>query len=132
MKIKVGDFVDFGEYGKLYILKIVGDKFWVTDEKMDRNDPNASGWYINKSFAQKVISESKITKRQLKEMIRKVIKEEQDNLNLTPEEIKQMGLSQNAVNDFQKFVVGKNFKSKFEAMSAYITHRAKLLGWDRT
>lgn len=79
MTIKPGNFVDFGEYGKLYVLKILNDKFWVTDEKLDRNNPNASGWYIKKSFAKKVISESTITKKQLEEMIRKVIKEEKNN-----------------------------------------------------
>lgn len=64
-------------------------------------------------------------------MVRRIIKEEQVDLNLTQDEIGKMGLSQTAVIDFQKFVVGKNFKSKYDAISAYITHRAKLLGWGR-
>ena len=53
--VGMGDFVDFGPYGKLYILKDVGDKFWVTDEKSERNNSQASGWYVDKYKAESII-----------------------------------------------------------------------------
>lgn len=92
MNIKVGSYVDFGEYGKLYVLSISGNKLRVTDDKNDVNDPNASGWVINKSFAKKVISESTIlkyhknakrpfTKKNLIEMIRNVYAERLNEAN---------------------------------------------------
>lgn len=50
-----GDLVDFGAYGELYIVADHGDKWWVTDQVEDRFNPDARGWYINKSFAEKVL-----------------------------------------------------------------------------
>jgi len=54
-EIKVGDYVDFGSYGKLYVCKIKGDDFWVTDEESDRGNPEASGWNIRKNRAKRII-----------------------------------------------------------------------------
>ena len=53
--IEMGDFVDFGIYGKLYVLEDRGDRFWVTDEKSERNNPGASGWYVNKHAVERII-----------------------------------------------------------------------------
>lgn len=50
-----GDYVDFGPYGKLYICKDLGDKYWVTDEESDAGNPNAQGWYIDKDLARNII-----------------------------------------------------------------------------
>ena len=59
VEVKKGDFVDFGPYGKLYILKDLGDKYWATDEEEDRYKPNASGWYIDKSLAKRNLDSGK-------------------------------------------------------------------------
>jgi ADP-ribose pyrophosphatase YjhB (NUDIX family) len=67
----------------------------------------------------------------VKKLIRKTVLNESTDMELTDEEIKRIGLSAQAIDDFRKFVIGKNFKTKFDAMTAYITHRAKLIGWDR-
>lgn len=58
--INVGDLVDFGGYGKLYVVNldaglVSDDKFWVTDNEEERADQQASGWYINKSQALKIV-----------------------------------------------------------------------------
>lgn len=50
-----GDYVDFGPLGNLYICADYGDRFWATDKKIDRANPNASGWYISKRSAKKII-----------------------------------------------------------------------------
>lgn len=66
-KIKVGDYVDFGGYGKLYVCRIDADKFRVTDNRNDRLNPNARGWNIKKDTAEGIIEESlkEDTKRDL-------------------------------------------------------------------
>ena len=53
--IKVGDYVDFGGYGKLYICKIKDDSFWVTDDSKDAGNPDARGWNIKKDRAERII-----------------------------------------------------------------------------
>jgi len=52
-----GDLIDFGAYGPLFLLKDMGDNFWVTDEVEDRYSPDASGWYINSTFAESLIEQ---------------------------------------------------------------------------
>lgn len=58
--IEPGDYVDFGAYGKLYILSMDAGRrdrprAWATDQEKDRFKPDASGWYINISQAEDVI-----------------------------------------------------------------------------
>ena len=59
LDLTLGDLVDFGPYGKLYILRTgqgsKGDRLWVTDEREERFNPDASGWYIRTSYAEKLI-----------------------------------------------------------------------------
>lgn len=58
MNIQKGDYVDFGEYGNLYVVYARDeDTFWVTDEEQDRYNPNASGWIIRQNAAVKIINE---------------------------------------------------------------------------
>jgi len=56
-EIEVGDYVDFGPYGKLYVCDVrPGEQeFWVTDDKFERDNPDAPGWYIRKSLAERII-----------------------------------------------------------------------------
>lgn len=57
-EIEEGDFVDFGAYGRLYVVKKnagTRGQFWVTDEREDREKKNARGWYISPSYAEKII-----------------------------------------------------------------------------
>ena len=54
--IEAGDFVDFGAYGDLYVVKTGDEKMWVTDQEEDRLDPDARGWSINKHSAEKIIA----------------------------------------------------------------------------
>jgi len=53
--IEIGDYVDFGIYGKLYVVSDNGDRFWVTDRKRDRGNRNASGWSIRKAYVHGII-----------------------------------------------------------------------------
>lgn len=50
-----GDYVDFGPYGKLWVVRAGEDRLWVTDRKEDKNNPDAQGWYIRRSYAKKII-----------------------------------------------------------------------------
>ncbi len=51
-----GDQVDFGIYGKLYVLNTYNDEKWrVTDLEADRYSPDASGWFIRSSYAKKIV-----------------------------------------------------------------------------
>ena len=56
-EIKVGDYVDFGSYGKLYVNKMDAgtNSIRVTDIESDRSNLDASGWYIDKDFATGII-----------------------------------------------------------------------------
>lgn len=59
-EVEVGDYVDFGPYGKLYVTNLdagLGDrpKWWVTDEEEDRYRPEARGWFISPGFAKGII-----------------------------------------------------------------------------
>lgn len=54
-EIEIGAYVDFGAYGDLYVVKDLGDRFWVTDIESDRHNSDAQGWYIKKSAAKKII-----------------------------------------------------------------------------
>lgn len=60
--VNIGDLVDFGAYGNLYILRTHqgsrGDKYWVTDQESERFNPDASGWYIRHYLARKVIEQA--------------------------------------------------------------------------
>ena len=52
MDIQNGDYVNFGEYGKLYVIYSRDEKtYWVTDRTEDRYNKNALGWIINKNYA---------------------------------------------------------------------------------
>lgn len=53
--VEMGDFVDFGAYGKFYVLEDRGDRFWITDEESERNNPGAAGWYVNKHAVERII-----------------------------------------------------------------------------
>ena len=55
-EIEVGDFVDFGAYGDLYVVKTGDEKMWVTDQEEDRDNPDARGWSINKHSAERIIA----------------------------------------------------------------------------
>lgn len=57
LEVNDGDLVDFGPYGKLYVCNAdyEENKFWVTDEKENRDDASAQGWAISKSFAKRII-----------------------------------------------------------------------------
>ena len=63
-EIKVGDYVDFGSYGKLYVNKMDAgtNSIRVTDIESDRSNLDASGWYIDKDFATGIIE--KFTNRE--------------------------------------------------------------------
>lgn len=59
-EVEVGDYVDFGPYGKLYVTNLnagLGDrpKWWVTDEEEDRYNPKARGWFISPGLARGII-----------------------------------------------------------------------------
>lgn len=50
--VEPGDYVDFGAYGKLYVVKTNADigtrkRWWVTDEETERHNPDAAGWFIS-------------------------------------------------------------------------------------
>ena len=57
LEVNNGDLVDFGPYGKLYVCNAdyEENKFWVTDEKENRDDASAQGWAISKNFAKRII-----------------------------------------------------------------------------
>ena len=57
LEVNNGDLVDFGPYGKLYVCNAdyEENKYWVTDEKENRDDASASGWAISKNFAKRII-----------------------------------------------------------------------------
>ena len=57
LEVNDGDLVDFGPYGKLYVCNAdyEENKFWVTDEKENRDDASAQGWAISKNFAKRII-----------------------------------------------------------------------------
>ncbi len=60
MIIQKGTLVDFGSYGKLYVVADHTDTlFWVTDDKSERYNSHARGWNIRKSAAKGVIEEGK-------------------------------------------------------------------------
>lgn len=55
-EIEVGDYVDFGGYGKLYVCHVdEGGRSRVTNREKDRFNPDASGWYINLNQAEGII-----------------------------------------------------------------------------
>lgn len=53
IEVNPGDLVDFGHYGHLYIVRDLGDSYWVSDRPNDE-----SGWSIKKYLAKKVIKSS--------------------------------------------------------------------------
>ena len=57
LEVNDGDLVDFGPYGKLYVCNAdyEENKYWVTDEKENRDDASAQGWAISKNFAKRII-----------------------------------------------------------------------------
>ena len=67
--IKVGDYVDFGGYGKLYICKIKDDSFWVTDDSKDAGNPDARGWNIKKDRAERIIRRADESLKEEKEYL---------------------------------------------------------------
>ena len=57
-EVEVGDFVDFGPYGKFYVVSkdtLSEDWWWITDQVADRFNPDASGWSIRNWSAQAII-----------------------------------------------------------------------------
>lgn len=57
--IAAGDYIDFGSYGNLFVLKApMEGSLWVTNKRADRYDSNASGWYIRRNFAKGIIEEA--------------------------------------------------------------------------
>jgi hypothetical protein len=56
--IKTGALYDFGDYGRLYVISQSGDTLFVTDERKDRKNPDASGWNIRASYARKRVRPS--------------------------------------------------------------------------
>ena len=61
LEVNNGDLVDFGPYGKLYVCNIdyEENKYWVTDERENRDDASAQGWAISKNFAKRIIESYK-------------------------------------------------------------------------
>ena len=57
LEVNNGDLVDFGPYGKLYVCNVdyEENKYWVTDEKENRDDASAQGWAISQNFAKRII-----------------------------------------------------------------------------
>lgn len=57
LEVNNGDLVDFGPYGKLYVCNVdyEENKYWVTDEKENRDNASAQGWAISKNFAKRII-----------------------------------------------------------------------------
>ena len=57
LEVNNGDLVDFGPYGKLYVCNAdyEENKYWVTDERENRDDASALGWAISKNFAKRII-----------------------------------------------------------------------------
>ena len=57
LEVNNGDLVDFGLYGKLYVCNVdyEENKYWVTDEKENRDNASAQGWAISKNFAKRII-----------------------------------------------------------------------------
>ena len=57
LEVNNEDLVDFGPYGKLYVCNAdyEENKYWVTDEKENRDDASAQGWAISKNFAKRII-----------------------------------------------------------------------------
>ena len=54
--IEMGSLVDFGAYGKLYVVRNMNNEyFWVTDLEEERFNPNAPGWSINKELAKSIV-----------------------------------------------------------------------------
>lgn len=51
----VGDLVNFGPYGNLYVVQNHGDTYWVTDQESDRLNPDARGWSIRAVYAEEII-----------------------------------------------------------------------------
>ena len=56
LEVNNGDLVDFGPYGKLYVCNVdyEENKYWVTDEKENRDNASAQGWAISKNFAKRI------------------------------------------------------------------------------
>lgn len=58
-EIEEGDLVDFGAYGKLYVVELEagssGKYFWVTDQESQRFNPDANGWSILKREAVEIL-----------------------------------------------------------------------------
>ena len=57
LEVNNEDIVDIGPYGKLYVCNAdyEENKYWVTDEKENRDDASAQGWAISKNFAKRII-----------------------------------------------------------------------------
>lgn len=57
LEVNNGDLVDFGPYGKLYVCNVdyEENKYWVTDERENRDNASAQGWAISKNFAKRII-----------------------------------------------------------------------------
>lgn len=54
-EVEVGDYVDFGGYGRLYVCSIGLDTWRVTDREHDRTNPDALGWNIKPYQAKSII-----------------------------------------------------------------------------
>jgi hypothetical protein len=54
-EVRTGDYVDFGIYGKLWVVRAGEDRLWVTDLEKERKNPDAPGWFIRRSYAEKII-----------------------------------------------------------------------------
>lgn len=54
-KPQTGDFVDFGEKGKAYVVKEVENGYLTTDNESDRFNPDAEGKFIGDKFVKKII-----------------------------------------------------------------------------
>jgi len=54
-EIRKGDYVDFGIYGRAYVLEDRGTYFWVTNVRSDRYNKSARGNLIRKAYARKII-----------------------------------------------------------------------------
>lgn len=51
-----GDLIDFGPYGRLFLLHFVDEKkLWVTDEADERYNPQAAGWFIDRFQAEGIV-----------------------------------------------------------------------------
>ena len=60
-----GDLFDFGHYGQLYIVRDLGDSYWVSDRPGDQR-----GWSIKKYLAREIIKSSNDDDEDVDESVR--------------------------------------------------------------